>query len=213
MHFGELKFAVAVGVHRGPDTVRRDELDAHTFGRVSALDPNDSCGAAIESALNGPFIGLCAIPRVRRRILALDAAFSRSDIGPQIGDIRFGQSMAISRHARTTRFDLRGYTLVRYGLAGYQLRALIEILQRRAALGVFVVTHPAFIEVNHFATSGTAIGNDSVGIQPEGLLKIVCHSDGIGNSLLGRANSRMEPRRRACEKQSYSHGEHHTHHA
>ena len=43
---------------------------------------------------------------------------------------------------------------------------LEQLLQIRAGLGVLVVAHPAFIEVNVFAAACAAVGDHLVGIQP-----------------------------------------------
>ena len=198
MHLWELEFAVAVRIDGSANAVGGDELDTHSFGRIAGLGPHHAHCPAIEAALNRPLIRLSAIPWIGRRIFALDTAFSGSEIGPQIGDVGVRQGMAIGGHAWTAPFDLRAHAFVGYRFTRHQLRALIQLLQIRPAFRVFVMTHPALVEVNHFTASGPAVSHDGVVVQPEGPLEVVCRAGGIGNALLGRANGGMEPRRRAC---------------
>ena len=125
-------------------------------------------------------------------------------ISSQVGDIGIRQSVPISRHAGTAPLDLCADAFVGHWFTRYELLAVIEILQIGAALGVLVVTHPAFVEVDYFATAGAAVGNDCVVIQPERTLEIVDGDEWIGG--LDRRPRRgvggTEPGRRACDKQS-----------
>src|SRR5205823_870743 len=209
-HAGEFELSVAIGVDGGSNTIWRDELEADAFRRISALDPNGSAGATVEAALHRPLVGLSAIPRVRRRILALHAALFRVKISPQIGDIDIRQSVPISRHAGTAPFDLCADAFVGHWFTRYELLAVIEILQIGTALGVLVVTHPAFVEVNDLATVRAAIGRNRVVIQPERTLQIVDGDEWIGslNRLHRRGVGGTEPGRRTFGKQSESYGEH-----
>ena len=80
------------------------------------------------------------------------------EVRSQIRDVGVGQSGAIGGHAGTARLDLGRDPII--------AQAFDNILQVGTALGVLVVAHPTFIEVDHFTASRTAVGNDGVVIQP-----------------------------------------------
>ena len=110
------------------------------------------------------------------------------------------------RHERTAILDFDGDVFVVDGTAAYQRLPAIEIRQVRAALGVFVVTHPTLIGVDHFAAGSSAIAVDAIGIEEQGTLQMVNGGFifiGIGRWLwLGRCVDRKPGR--ANDKQRHS---------
>src|SRR5207302_7318344 len=118
LHLGEFEFAVAVGVHGGSNAIGGDQLDAHAFGGIAALDLDDACCTTGESGLHRPFVGLRLIPRIHRRIFALHTAFAGVNVGYEIGHVRIRQIVAVCRHELAAVFDLGRDGFVVNGAAG-----------------------------------------------------------------------------------------------
>ncbi len=88
---------------------------------------------------------------------------------------------------------------------------LIQILQIRTGLGIFVVAHPTFEEINVFATGRAAIGQQFVMIESGRALHIIrVHYLRRGRQrLLGRRVRRSQIAGRSHKNQNRRHGERH----
>jgi len=129
LHLREFELAIRIGIYGGSHAVRRDELYTYALGGVSASNAHHSSSAARQAALHRPFLRLGAIPGVRRRIFAFDAAFPRMKISDQIRYVRIGETGTECGHSGAALFDFRGDIVVTYRIAGCQTLALKKILQ------------------------------------------------------------------------------------
>jgi hypothetical protein len=69
---------------------------------------------------------------------------------------------------------------------------------------ILVVTHPTFVEVNHFTASRSAVGDDGIVIQPQRSLEVVDRDERIGTLLTWSGFGKIQPGHLASDKQRCS---------